>query len=357
MSYFTKRYHPPGTPPGTLVEQEAKTKTPLKISLVNYTASSITETDLTSLSECIPYLNTTSNTWIHLQGDPEIEQLQMLAEQFGLHSLSLEDVLNTGQRPKVDSFDEQLFIIMSLPVMDGNNVSTEQISLFVGDRYVISFHRGKTDPFKRIRDRLQKNTNKVRSQGTDYLMYTLIDAVIDEGFPVLEDFGDLIELLEEELLESPDQETLRKIHELKRELIMLRRMLWPQREVLNILIRDAHPSINSGTYVYLRDCYDHTIQMMDLIETYRDMSASMLDIYLSSVSNRMNEVMKVLTIIATIFIPLTFITSLYGMNFSNPNSPWAMPELRWYFGYPLIWLVMIATTVGMVIFFKRKKWF
>ena len=357
MSYFTKRYHAPGTPPGTLVEHEAGTRTPLKINLVNYTASSITETELTGLSECIPYLNSTSNTWIHLQGDPDIEQLQTLAEQFGLHSLSLEDILNTGQRPKVDSFDEQLFIIMSLPVMDGDNVSTEQISLFVGSHYVISFHRGSSDPFKQIRSRLQKNTNKVRSQGADYLMYTLIDAVIDEGFPVLEDFGDLIELLEEELLESPDNETLRKIHELKRELSMLRRMLWPQREVLNILIRDTHPVINSNTFVYLRDCYDHTIQIMDLIETYRDMSSSMLDIYLSSVSNRMNEVMKVLTIIATIFIPLTFITSLYGMNFINPASPWAMPELHWYFGYPIVWLVMITITIGMVLFFKRKKWF
>ena len=357
MSYFTKRYHPPGTPPGTLIEQEARTRTPLRISLVNYTADSITETEPADFSECIPYLNATSNTWIHLQGDPEIEQLQMLAKKFGLHSLSLEDVLNTGQRPKVDSFDEQLFIIMSLPVMEDNTVTTEQISLFVGSHYVISFHRGKADPFKQIRNRLQKNTNKVRSQGADYLMYTLIDAVIDEGFPVLEDFGDLIELLEEELLESPDQETLRKIHELKRELIMLRRMLWPQREVLNILIRDAHTSINSETYVYLRDCYDHTIQIMDLIETYRDMSASMLDIYLSSVSNRMNEVMKVLTIIATIFIPLTFITSLYGMNFTNSKSPWAMPELHWYFGYPIIWMIMIVITIGMVLFFKRKKWF
>jgi magnesium transporter len=357
MTYFTKRYHPPGTPPGTLVEQEAETKTPLKISLVDYTATEITESELTSLSECLPYLQSASNTWIHLQGDPETEQLLELGEHFGLHRLSLEDILNTGQRPKVDSTDDQLFIVMSLPVLNDSHVTIEQVSVFAGKNYVISFHRGKTDPFALIRSRMHKNTNKIRSRQADYLMYTLIDAIIDEGFPVLEDFGDLIESIEEELLESPNKDTLRQLHELKRELIMLRRMLWPQRDVLNLIIRDQHPIIEAGTFVYLRDCYDHTIQIMDLVETYRDMSSSMLDIYLSSVSNRMNEVMKVLTVIATIFIPLTFITSLYGMNFSNPNSPWAMPELHWYFGYPLLWLVMIAATVGMILFFKRKDWF
>ncbi len=357
MSYFTKRYHPPGTPPGTLTQHETASKTPPVISLIDYTANEFTETKLVSFSDCIPYLQTESNTWIHVQGDPDTEQLLALGELFGLHNLSLEDILNTGQRPKVDSFDEQLFIIMSLPVLTGKHVQIQQVSLFVGHNYVISFHRGGTSPFEQIRKRMQKRSSKARLHHADYLMYTLIDAIIDEGFPVLEEFGDLIELLEEELLESPDKTTLRTLHELKRELIVLRRMLWPQREVLNTLIRDEHPSIQPGTYVYLRDCYDHTIQIMDLIESYRDMSASMLDIYLSSVSNRMNEIMKVLTVIATIFIPLTFITSLYGMNFNNPDSPWAMPELHWYFGYPMIWLIIIFATISMILFFKNKKWF
>lgn len=357
MTYFNKRYHPPGTPPGTLVEREAATRIPLKISLVDYTASEFIEIELTKLSDCLPYLQSTSNTWIHLQGDPDPELLVELGEKFGLNNLSLEDILNTGQRPKVDSTDKHLFIVMSLPVLNDSDVTVEQVSVFAGKNYVISFHRGHTDPFALIRNRIHKNTNKIRSHQADYLMYTLIDAVIDEGFPVLEDFGDLIEDIEEELLDAPDKDTLRKLHELKRELIMLRRMIWPQRDMLNALIRDQHSIIEPGTVVYLRDCYDHTIQIMDLIETYRDMSSSMLDIYLSSVSNRMNEVMKVLTVIATIFIPLTFITSLYGMNFNNPDSPWAMPELHWYFGYPLIWLLMIAATIGMVLFFKRKNWF
>lgn len=357
MSYFTKRYHPPGTPPGTLVQQDAASKTALRINLLDYTATDLTDKELTTFSECTPYLQSASNTWIHLQGDPGTEQLTELGELFGLHRLALEDILNTGQRPKVDSFDEQLFIIMSLPVMNEQQVSIEQISLFVGKNYVISFHRGSTDPFEPIRKRMHKNANRIRAHQADYLMYSLIDAIIDEGFPILEAFGDQIEALEEELLNSPDKSTLRTLHALKHELILLRRMLWPQREVLNTLIRDEHPVIEASTYVYLRDCYDHTIQIMDLIESYRDMSASMLDIYLSSISNRMNEVMKVLTIIATIFIPLTFITSLYGMNFGNPDNPWAMPELRWYFGYPTVWLIMIAVTIGMVLYFKRKNWF
>ncbi|MGB5395921.1 MAG: magnesium/cobalt transporter CorA [Gammaproteobacteria bacterium] len=357
MTYFNKRYHPPGTSPGTLVEQQDHTRIPFSLSLMDYTDAALTEKQMVAFVDCIPYLQSDSITWIHGQGDPDADSLRDMGELFDLHALSLEDILNTGQRPKMDSFDDQLFIVMSLPVLSDARVSTEQVSLFVGKGYVISFHRGTVDPFEQIRKRLRKHSGKIRSRQADYLLYTLIDAIIDEGFPVLEEFGDHIESLEEEILYSPDKQTPRKLHELKRELLMLRRMLWPQREVLNLLIRDDFSVIDSTTIVYLRDCYDHTIQIMDLIESYRDMSASMFDVYLTSVSNRMNEVMKVLTVIATIFIPLTFITGIYGMNFDNPDSPWAMPELHTYFGYPAVWGVMLVVTIGMAIYFKRKGWF
>ena len=357
MSYFTKRYHPPGTSPGTLIEQHDQARIPFSLSLIDYTDETFAEKDMVAFEDCIPYLKSESITWIHAQGDPDADSLRNLGEMFDLHALSLEDILNTGQRPKMDSFDDQLFIIMSLPVLDQGRVDIEQVSLFVGKNYVISFHRGTLDPFEQIRNRLRKHSGKIRSRQADYLMYTLIDAITDKGFPVLEEFGNHIEQLEEEILYAPDKQTPRKLHELKRELLMLRRMLWPQREVLNLLIRDEFAVIDSSTLVYLRDCYDHTIQIMDLIESYRDMTASMFDVYLTSVSNRMNEVMKVLTVIATIFIPLTFITGIYGMNFDNPDSPWSMPELHTYFGYPVVWIVMIVVTVGMGLYFKRKGWF
>ena len=212
------------------------------------------------------------------------------------------------------------------------------------------------DPFEPIRIRLRDHAGRIRERGADYLLYALIDLVIDEGFPVLELLGDEIEQLEEQLLEAPTRNSLHQLHHLKRTMLIVRRMLWPQREVLNALVRDENGIIAEENQVYYRDCYDHTIQIMDLIETYRDMVTGLLDIYLSSVSYRLNEIMRVLTIIATIFIPLTFIVGVYGMNFSNDDSPWAMPELRWYYGYPLVWLLMIGVLVAMLAYFRRKKW-
>ena len=285
--------------------------------------------------------------------------MRELGNLFGLHPLALEDVVNTGQRPKADSYDEQLFLVMNLPtVTENNDIKTEQISLFLGKNFIVSFHRGEDHPFTPVMKRLRKNSGKIRERSTDYLLYTLLDVIIDRGYPILEYFGEEIEALEEELLENPDKQTLGQIHHTKRELLTLRRMLWPQREVINLLIRDEQPQISIDTRVYLRDCYDHTIQIMDLIEAYREMTASMLDVYLSSISHRLNEVMKVLTVIATIFIPLTFIVGVYGMNFgARSNSPWAMPELDWYYGYPLLWLIMLAIGGGMIVYFKRRNWF
>ena len=359
MTYFTKRYHPPGTSPGTLIQREKREKAPLKIVLTDYTDSEYTEQELASPEECRTYLERETITWIHVQGEVEPDTMRQLGKLFGLHPLALEDVINSGQRPKMDDYKEQLFVVMAHPVIDAEDtkVKLAQLSLFVGHYYVISFHPGEDDPFEPVRQRLRNHVGRIRGRGADYLLYALLDMAIDEGFPVLEWLGDEIEQLEEELLDVPTNSTLHRLHHLKRTMLILRRMLWPQREVLNSLVRDDSGFILDENKIYYRDCYDHTIQIMDLIETYRDMVSGLLDVYLSSVSYRLNEIMRVLTIIATIFIPLTFVVGVYGMNFSNDQSPWAMPELHWYFGYPLVWLVMIGIVAGMMIYFKRKKWF
>jgi magnesium transporter len=358
MAYFTKRYHPPGTAPGTLQEGRKQRGAPLKIYLTDYTDSEITELELATAEECKIYLERDTVTWIHVQGDAEAETIRSLGKIFGLHKLALEDVINSGQRPKVDDYKDQLFVVMAHPLKENNptNVAMEQLSIFIGHSFLISFHPGANDPFEPVRIRLRGHAGHIRERGADYLLYALIDRVIDEGFPLLEVLGDEIEELEEELLDRPTRDSLHRLHHLKRTMLIVRRMLWPQREVLNRLVHDETGIIAADSQIYYRDCYDHTIQIMDLVETYRDMVSGLLDIYLSSVSYRLNEIMRVLTMIATIFIPLTFIVGVYGMNFANPDSPWAMPELRWYYGYPLVWLLMVTLLVGMLLFFKRKKW-
>lgn len=359
MAYFTKRYHPPGTSPGTLAQHEYILRTPLKILLSDYTDFDYHEQTLLSPEECKIYLEKETITWIHFQGDVEPETMHELGEIFDLHHLALEDVINTGQRPKIDEYEENLFIVISYPIFDleNKNLTLEQISLFIGSNYVISFHPGDIDIFEPVRLRLRNHTGRIRSRGSDYLTYALIDMVIDEGYPVLEWLGDEIEQLEDELLEAPTNNSLHKLHQIKRTLILLRRMLWPQRDVLSRLVRNDNILISENNRFYFNDCYDHTIQIMELNETYRDMVTGLMEIYLSKVSFRLNEIMRVLTVIATIFIPLTFIVGLYGMNFSNDNSPWAMPELRWYYGYPIVWGVMIGVVAGMLFYFKKKKWF
>ena len=356
MVFFTKRYHPPGTPPGTLTEAQAIVTAPLRIRLIDYCAGEVSVRDDVDASECRPYLQRDSVTWVHVQGQPTKAALQELGETFNLHPLALEDVLNTGQRPKLEPFDDQLFVIMSMPLMEADLVEVQQVSLFLSKNFLVSFCEGDFGPFQSIVKRLQDKSSRLRSRGSDFLLYSVLDVVIDRGFPVLENFGLQMETLEEKILDVASRDTLEKIHIVKRELILLRRMLWPQREVINQLLRDDYTLVRKDTLVYLRDCYDHTIQVMDLLETYRDMTGSMLDIYLSSVSNRMNDIMRVLTVIATIFIPLTFIVGVYGMNFDR-SSRWNMPELSWHYGYPIVWGVMIAIVVLMLVFFRRRGWF
>ena len=361
MTYFTKRYHPPGTAPGELTVDaataDAASEAPLTIRLIDYDATEYTEKENISFGECLPHLEHPAMTWIHVHGHAAPDLLRNIGNAFGLHPLALEDVLNSGQRPKVESYDGQLFVVMSLPVHPNGSITTEQVSLFVGKDFMVSFHNGRADPFELVRKRLRNHTGHIRSGGPDHLLYALLDVIIDEGFPVLEDLGEEIEDIEEVLLATPDKTTLNSIHHIKRELLLLRRMLWPHREVLNSLLRGDHALIRDDTKTYLRDCYDHTIQIMDLLETYRDIMTGMLDIYLSSVSMRLNDVMRVLTVITTLFIPPTFVVGVYGMNFDPAASPWNMPELEWKYGYVFAWLIIVAMMGGMLVYFKRKKWF
>ena len=358
MAYFTKRYHAPGTSPGTLQPAARLERVPLRILLVDYTDTEYDEREISSADECRGRLARDSITWIHVQGDAEPETMHQLGELFGLHHLALEDVINSGQRPKVDEYPEQLFIAMAHPVLDRDtaNIRVDQLSLFLGRNYVVSFHPGEHDPFEVVRQRLRDSVGRIRRRGADYLLYALIDLAIDSGFPVLEWLGDEIERLEDEQLATPTSEGLRRLHHLKRTLVILRRTLWPQREVAGSLLRADSLLIADENKIYYSDCFDHTVQIMDLVETYRDMLTGLLDVYLSSVSYRLNEIMRVLTVIATIFIPLTFITGIYGMNFVNASSPWAMPELRWYYGYPLALLLMAVIAAGMLVYFRLRKW-
>ncbi|MCG6965820.1 MAG: magnesium/cobalt transporter CorA [Chromatiaceae bacterium] len=357
MAYFNKRYHPPGTAPGTLRELPPSLDQPVHVRQVRYSRAAVKVNTETGALPLAPSTEIEGVTWLHVQGHPSRQLLTEIGERYQVHPLALEDIDNTGQRPKVEAFDRQVFAILSVPRFSDGRVEVQQASCVLGKGLVLSFCGGTEDPFLPVLKRLQDGASRFRSRGADYLLYALLDTVVDQGFPVLEAFGLELEELEEKILLRPSRETLPHIHAVKRELILLRRMLWPQREVLNALVREEQDLIKDDTRVFLRDCYDHTVQVMDLLETYRDMSASMLDIYLSSVSNRMNEIMRVLTVIATIFIPLTFIVGVYGMNFgANTKSPWAMPELNWYYGYPLIWLLMLAVAVGMMIYFWRKRW-
>ena len=359
MAVFTKRYHPPGTPPGTLRAASADAADlPLQITLCDYDTDQLTVREGIVPGECAPFLSRPSTTWIHVQGYPHADTLAELGATFGLHSLVLEDILNTGQRPKVESYQDQLFVVMGLPQSQDGVFTVAQASLFLGRNFVISFTDALEDPFAVVRNRLRDEHGHLRRSGADFLLYSLMDVVIDDGFPTLEKLGERLEEVEDDLLAMPTRETLAEIHRIKRQLLVLRRIMWPHREILNTLQRDMHALLAADTRLYLRDCYDHTVQIMELLETYREMATEMLDVYLSSTSNRLNEIMRVLTVIATIFIPLTFLVGVYGMNFGmNGKSPWAMPELNWYYGYPALWLIMIAIAGGMLFYFKRKGWF
>jgi magnesium transporter len=291
-------------------------------------------------------------TWINVDGLHRVDVIEELGRHFDLHPLLLEDVTNTGQRPKVDVYEERLYVVLKMFQRpgDGQDVDPEQVSLVLGPHFVLSFQERAGDVFDAVRERIRTGRGHVRTRGADYLLYALMDAVVDGYFGVCEVFGERMQALEDHCLEDPGPHTSRRIHHLKRQQILLRKSLWPLREVLNVMLRDRSPLLTEDTLVYMRDVYDHTILVVDTIETFRDVLSGLLDIHLSSLSNRMNEVMKVLTIIATIFIPITFIAGIYGMNFHH------MPELAWRYSYPVVLLLMWAVSAGMIYYFRRKDW-
>jgi len=342
-----------GLPPGTLVHIGEKKKDPPRITVIDYDETRYEEREIKRVEECFPFRDKPTITWINVDGVHHPEIIEKLGQCFGFHPLVMEDILNTDQRPKMEAYGDYLYIVLKM-LYGGDpdhRVEGEQVSLILGSNFVLSFQEEKEgDVFNPVRERIRNGKGWIRKMGSDYLAYSLIDTIVDHYFLILEKLGDQVEFIEEELVTQPTEQTLKKIQAIRNEIVLVRRMVWPLREVITSLGRRESPLIKETTEVYLRDVYDHTIQMIDTIETYREMIAGMLDIYLSSVSNRLNSVMKVLTIIATIFMPLTFIAGIYGMNFKY------MPELEWRWGYPLIWSVIVFIGVFMMVYFKRKKW-
>ena len=348
-----KRSIKAGLPPGTLVHIGEKRAGEPIITLIDYDETNHQESGIKTVEECIPFREKPTVTWINVEGVHEATVVEKLGHCFGLHPLVLEDILNTDQRPKMEVYGDYVYIVLKMLYEGGPNrpVEAEQVSLIFGPNFVISFQEGKEgDVFNPVRERIRSGKGLIRKMGSDYLVYSLIDTIVDNYFLVLERLGEKIELLEEALVAQPAPPTLREIQKFKNQMIFVRRVVWPLREVISSLGRKESPLVKETTEIYLRDVYDHVVQVMDTVEVYREMLSGMLDIYLSSVSNRLNSVMKVLTIIATIFMPLTFIAGIYGMNFKY------MPELEWRWGYPAVWLVVALIGVSMLIYFRKKKW-
>lgn len=359
MKTAKRRSHKSGLAPGTLVHIGEQKTEKMLITHIEYDETSYEMRELEVLRECLPYKDKPSVTWLNIEGLHDVSAIEEMSSCYGLHPLTMEDILNTEQRPKVELFENYIFFVIKMISYDTQNrkLIMEQVSLILCGNTVITFQEKGGDVFDPVRKRLKNNKGLIRKSGADFLAYALLDAVVDEYFGILEKIGDDIEEVEELLLVKPSTDTLRQIHTLKREIISLRKSVWPLRDIISKLEHDATEMISANTRLYLRDLYDHTIQVIDGVETFRDMISGMLDIYLSSVSNRMNEVMKVLTIFASIFIPLTFIAGLYGMNFNTGKSPFNMPELNWYFGYPFALGLMVATAAALLLYFRRKKWF
>ena len=341
-----------GLPPGTPIYVGKKKDEKVKVTCIQYKDDQFEEKEVKSIDDCFPIKNKPAVTWINIDGVHQFENIEKIGKKFKIHPLVLEDIMHTGQRPKMEDFENYLFIVLKMFQYDEDKTQTktEQVSLIFGSNYLISFQEDEGDVFDPIRERIRTDRGRIRKMGVDYLAYSLMDAIVDNYFTVLEKIGESIEDIEDEMLKNPTPEILQIIHTLKRELIFLRKSVWPLREVISRLERWESPLIEKSIDIYLRDVYDHTIQVIDALETFRDMLSGMLDVYLTSVSNRMNEVMKVLTIIATIFIPLTLVTGIYGMNFKY------MPELNSPWGYPMVYIVMLIISLVMLIYFRRKKW-
>jgi magnesium transporter len=355
-NFFSGRRAPVGAVPGTLLlHPDAQ---PPVITVTRYDLDRVDTQNVTSVDEIKTLLNSDYRvTWINVDGLADLNLITEMGEIFGLHRLAMGDVLNITQRPKSEDYGDFLFVINRMPSLNADDeVAIEQISYFLKKGILITFQEDVGDCWMPVRDRLHQARGIIRQEDSDYLLYALLDSVVDAYFPILEHFGDKVEALNDRILERADPREMRKMHMIRQELISLRRAIWPQREVFSSLMRDQKRFVGETTAIYLRDCYDHSVQLMDLVETYREVAATSMELYVSSVNNRMNEIMKVLTIIATIFIPLSFIASVYGMNFDVNRSPFNMPELEWQYGYPFALSLMAMTAGGLLVWFWRRGW-
>lgn len=337
----------PGESPGTLAVTPGAPRP--QISLIAYGPEETVELPILEPEDARQYLGVYPVVWLNVEGLGDTTLIARIGEVFGLHRLALEDVTDKHQRAKVDYYTDHLFFTSRMTTY-ANVLETEQLSIFLGSGYVVTFQETPGDCFDPVRERLRQRRGRLRYCGPDYLAYALLDALVDNYFPVLERYGDVIERLEDEVVVRPAPDLIARIHELKRDLHAIRRSVWPLREALSALLRDTSPRFTDETRLYLRDCYDHVAQLLEMSEAYRDVASSLMETYLSSVNNRMNEIMKVLTIISTIFIPLSFVASVYGMNFTN------MPEIGWVWGYPMALGIMFTMAMGLLYWFRRKGW-
>ena len=350
---FRKKKKKPGSPPGTLIYTGDHKQEKVTVNLIDYKDGTITEKEIKTAEEFLQCTHDGTISWIDVEGLHDVAHIEKLGQSLGLHPLVMEDILSVEQRPKMEEYDGYIYIVLKMFHIkkDSEEIIPEQVSIILSKNYVVTFQEGiEGDTFHEIRDRIRTNKGVITKMTTDYLVYSLIDSIIDSYFAILEVLGDRIEKIEEELVNNPVKKTLTNIYKLKREMLYLRKTVWPLREAISRLERGESELITRNTHLYLRDVYDHTINVLDTIETYRDMLSGMIDIYLSSISNRLNETMKYLALISTIFIPMTFIASIYGMNFE------IMPELLWVHGYWFALAVMGAVGLGFFIYFKMKKW-
>lgn len=350
--FHKKRSVKSGLPPGSLVHIGESSGMAARISVIGYAPGGVEERHFEQIDEYLDNPCEGGVVWVNIEGVHDVELIRTLGEKHAFHPLVMEDIVNTVQRPKIEDYGDYLFIVLRmLRPTEGGDFSSEQLSIILGADYLFTFQEGiKGDSFDPVRERIRSGKGKIRGMGADYLAYALIDAIVDGYFSVLEGFGERMVDVEEELTLTPDQKSLHLLIDLKKEIIFLRKTVWPVREAISFLERGDSPLLHDATRLYFRDVYDHTVQVIDTVETYRDLLSGMLDLYLSSISNRTNEVMKFLTVIGTIFMPLTFLVGVYGMNFKH------FPELEWKNGYFILWGFMVSVSLLMVVYFRKKRW-
>lgn len=353
-AHFRIPYETPGASPGQIhVDSEA---TPSEVTLIAYRPDHVLEKRITDLEEIPRLIADYKVAWLNIDGLGTANVLVQVGEIFRLHRLALEDVVNAPQRPKVDEYGEQCFILLQMP-QGVDEVDTEQVSIFLGEGFVVTFQENVGDCLDPVRERIRHGRGRIRHAGADYLAYALLDAIVDSYNPVLEQYSEYLEDIEEAIVRTPKASTLQEVHRIRRDVTILHSTLWPLRELISALLRDSKEHFAEETRYYLRDCYDHAIRMLEVVGSYRGICTDLMEFYMLNSTKQMNEVMKVLTVLATVFIPLTFIASVYGMNFDPKSSPWNMPELEWKYGYLTCLGVMLVLSLLMLVYFRRRRWF